>query len=101
MKSKAVRTISVEALLQSIAEAIQFKFPGDPSAPGILVSRLKHGEMYVSIVRFKAAFGKEKVVQYKSRQKTLLAALEDVATQIIADTNVPKNPIDQLRDQLK
>jgi hypothetical protein len=97
---KATKTISIENLLQSIMEAVQFKFPNDPSAPGVLVSRLKNGEIYVSVVRFKAAFGKEKTVQYKAKEKTLGKALENIATQIVSDT-VAKNPIEQLRDQLK
>lgn len=95
-----MRVNTVESLLGLVTEAIQFKFSSDPSSPGVLVSKLRNGETYVSVVRFMAAFGKDKEVAYKAKESTLLAALENVAKQIVADTTVKRNPVEELRVQL-
>lgn len=95
-----MKTQTVESLLGLITEAIQFKFSSDPSSPGVLVSKLRNGEVYVSVVRFMAAFGKDKEVAYKAKETTLLAALENVAKQIVSDNTTKRNPLEELRAQL-
>lgn len=94
------QTLTVESMMGLITDAIQFKFAGDPSSPGLLVSKLKTGEMYVSVLRFKSAFGKDKTVVFKSKNKDLMVALKEVAKQIANDSAVPRNPVDELRAKL-
>lgn len=93
-------SISIESMMDLITDAIQFKFAGDPSSPGLLVSRLKTGEMYVSILRFKSPFGKDKTVVFKAKEKTLKSALANVAKQIATDAVAPRNPVEELKTKL-
>lgn len=95
-----MKSQSVESLMNLITEAIQFKFASDPSSPGLLISKLKTGDRYVSVVRFKSAFGKDKVVAFKAREPSLLEALSNVAKQIANDGANARNPVDELRAQL-
>ena len=87
--------MSIEEMIKLITDAIQFKFKGDKTAPGLTIARLKNGEMYVSVVRFNAPFGKDKRVEYKARNHDLIASLYDIARQI-TNQDVETNPIDQL-----
>jgi hypothetical protein len=87
--------MSIEEMIKLITEAIQFKYSGDKTAPGLTIARLKNGVMYVSIIRYSAPFGKDKQVEYKARNHDLIAALYDVACQI-TDQTMDTNPLDQL-----
>lgn len=97
MKNK--NSFTVEEMIHLVTEAIQFKFKGDKSEPGLTISKLKNGDMYVSIVRFNGYFGKDKSVAFKARGTTLLGALCDVAQQI-TKVEAEENPLEQLSKYL-
>jgi hypothetical protein len=88
---------NIDTLLDLITAAVEFKFSADPSAPGVLVSKLRNGNYYVSVLRFLSPFGKDKEVVFKSENKKLIAALDDIALQIVAKEQLYRNPIDELR----
>jgi hypothetical protein len=93
-----VKEKSIDTLLELITAAVQFKFASDPSAPGVLVSKIRNGNIYVSVLRFMSPFGKDKEVAYKAEEKSLLLALESVALQIVAQDRLYRNPMDDLRE---
>lgn len=97
MKTKSNKP-TVEELIKLITEAVQFRFGDDPTAPGLLVSRLKKGGVYVSVLRFEKPFGAGKKVAYKARAATLPTALRDVAKQIANEGS--NNPLETLRKRL-
>lgn len=100
-KAKPTKSqLSTETLIKSINEAIDFKFPKDMTAPGLLISKLRNGKAYVSVNRFKGPFGQDKEVVCASTQNSLADALKDVAAQIVADDTIARTPVDELRDQL-
>lgn len=86
-------------MITLITNAIQFKFKTDKTAPGLTIAKLKNGEVYVSVVRFNAPFGKERKVEYKSRATDMMTALCDIARQITGEVEV--NPVDQLSRYLR
>lgn len=91
--------LTVESMINSIVEAIQYKFADDKTAPGLTISKLKNEDFYVSVVRFGSYFGKEKMVEYKARGNGLMNVLMQVADQIIQDQE-ETNPIVQLSKHL-
>lgn len=99
-KVKTSKTpMSVSGMINLITDAIQYKFADDKSAPGLTISKLKNGDVYVSVVRFGSYFGKDKMVEYKARSTNLMTSLMDVACQIIEDQE-ETNPIAQLSKHL-
>jgi len=92
---KSTASMSVEGLIALITDAIQYKFKGDKTAPGLTIAKLRNGEMYASVVRFSAPFGKDKMVEYKAAGTSLLSVLYDVAQQIVK-AEVSVNPVDEL-----
>lgn len=87
-----------EKLIELITAAIQFKYKSDPSTPGLLISKLKNGSFYTSILRFQKPFGKEKKVAFKTTSANLDLALEDLAKQVIQDQNhEPMDPLQALK----
>ena len=96
---KSTAAMSVEGLIALITDAIQYKFMTDKSAPGLTIAKLKNGEMYASVVRFNAPFGKDKRVEYKAHGSNLIMVLRSVAQQIV-DGEAIQNPVDQLSHYL-
>lgn len=96
---KVKPVLTVESMINSIVEAIQYKFADDKTAPGLTISKLKNEDFYVSVVRFGSYFGKEKMVEYKARGNSLMNVLMQVADQIIQDQE-ETNPIVQLSKYL-
>lgn len=95
VRAKSVKikpVLTVESMINSIVEAIQYKFADDKTAPGLTISKLKNEDFYVSVVRFGSYFGKEKMVEYKARGNGLMNVLMQVANQIIQDQE-ETNPI--------
>jgi hypothetical protein len=84
-------------MLDLLAKAVSFTFKDDKTSPGITVSQIKDGTWYASAVRYKKAFAKgEKEVAFKARGETSTEALTELAKQIVAATNTPKNPVEEL-----
>lgn len=71
-----------KTILKAVISTVKNKFDTDKTMPGVLISELKNNEHYVSVVRFGNYFGKDKVVEVKSKQKTLRKALLDVLEQL-------------------
>jgi hypothetical protein len=81
MKVQASSTYGVSPfdVLEKLTLALCADFPGDPSTPSVVVSRLKTGESYVSLVRYRERFGDGKFVVLNARAPTLAEALRKLA----------------------
>ncbi len=65
-------SVDITHMLSSLLELHQ----EDPSAPGLLLSKLPDGSIYGALQRFTKPFGKEKVVLAKHRAETLEEVLQ-------------------------
>jgi hypothetical protein len=93
-----MKKLNVEELITLISDAIQFRFSEDPTSPGLLVSRLRKGGIYASVLRYEKAFGQGKKVAYKARGTDLLAVLQELAQKVAEDGS--DNPLQTLRKRL-
>lgn len=91
--------MSTDQLMDKLTSAVSFKFKEDKTAPGVTVSKLKTG-YYCSVVRYTDAFGKGKKVVCKAKGDSLPVALATLAQSFVALSAQPKNPVDELRDEL-
>lgn len=93
-----MKNLSAEKLMDLICNAVSFKYADDQTSPGLTVSKLKNGVYYVSVVRYKRAFGQDKVVAFKAQStSSLVEALTDLAKQVAEDGAQKRNPLDELR----
>jgi hypothetical protein len=92
--------MTTDQLLDKLTDAVSFKFKEDKTAPGVTTSKLAKG-YYCSVVRYDGAFAKGKKVFCSARGDTLPAALKNLATAFVAQSGVPKNPIQELSDLVK
>lgn len=96
-----MKNLSAEKLMDLICNAISYKFADDQTSPGLTISKLKNGIYYVSVVRYKSAFGKDKIVEFKAQSTlSLIDALNMLAKQIVDDGSQKRNPLDELRAQM-
>ena len=86
------------SLIDAIANALRYKFPNDPSAPGLIISKLYNGDNYVSLVRYMEKYGQGKEVLYFQQSPSLIIALKTVATTFLFRYEEDKSPIQQLKD---
>lgn len=91
---------TADVLLDKIAKAVSYAYRDDKTAPGVVVSSLKKG-YYCSVVRYSQAFAKGKQVVCKARGDELKATLRDLATQFVAISDQPKDPVQELGDLVK
>jgi len=92
---------NTQVLLETLTQAIVFKYSDDKTAPGVTVSNLK-GRYYASVVRYDGAFGKGKTVVCHATEDTLPNALQAVAVKFLGTIKqAPKNPVDALGDLVK
>jgi hypothetical protein len=93
-----MKSMNTETMIELVAKALTFKFDKDKTAPGVLVSQLKNGKYYASAVRYKSAFGRDKEVAFKASGETISEAINGLAKMIVAGSEKPTNPVDELRD---
>lgn len=90
---KDTNDLDVEVLLDKLAKAVSFRYPGK-CAPSVIVSWLPNKSWYVSIVRYEESF--EKVVMHKARNTSLLSALKDISEQLLKAVVKERDPLDDL-----
>lgn len=69
-------------LIRLLTETAAQKFPDDPTNAGLVISTLRNGGFYVSIVRYSSAYGRDKTTVCAGRGRTLRAAALDAAKKI-------------------
>ncbi len=85
-------------LLNDLTKAVSYAFRKDATCPGVLVSTLKDGSIYSSVVRYGSEFKSGKKVVCKcvaSDVDTALTGLSDAFLEVL--DSEPVNPIDVLR----
>ena len=84
-------------LLDLLVTAVEYRFPNDPSSPGVIVSKIKNGRYYVSIVRYTEAYGQGKTMIHQATEENLLTALEQITHQFIFLNENKGNPFEELK----
>lgn len=104
------KNISDSELLVKLSAAVSYQFPNDRSTPSVLVSTLKNGKIYTSIVRY----GDFKMVDYSGVKGKLVVcnatgnslneALKDLTRAFFYHIKANKrnlNPIEELANVFK
>lgn len=63
-------------LLDRLLEAVQYVYPDDPCAPGVVCAKLQGGKCYASIVRYLKEVGQEKMVVHQATEMSIENALK-------------------------
>lgn len=69
-------------MLERMIDALCEQFAEDPSTPSVVLSKLKNGQYYGSLVRYTEAFGQGKQVLYKTMEPTLDEVFAALGTQL-------------------
>jgi hypothetical protein len=85
-----------QVLLDTLTNAISFKFKEDGTRPNLTISKLRKG-YYCSVVRYPAA-KKGKVVVCKAEADTLDDALKGVTVAFLIAADHKPDPIQQLAE---
>jgi len=80
---------------------VSFAFKEDSTSPGVVVSSLKDGRVYASVVRYGTKFSKGKQVVCSVYANNLDSAVSKLSESFLANVPVSTNPIDTLRNALK
>lgn len=87
-----------EKLLVALSSAVSYTFKEDAVCPGVLVSTLKDGSIYASVVRYNVD-GKGKKVVCKTNAISIPDAIKQLSKAFLDLPNKrAKNPIDTLSD---
>jgi len=90
----------VGELLDRVSKAIDYKYPDDPTRPGIIFSYIPAKQMfYAGISRYKKAFGKEKYTAFKAYGDSPEEVLTRVADFVVKEKR--PDPIHDLEKMLK
>ena len=92
--------MEIDQLLVKLSKAVSYAFRKDGTCPGVLVSTLKDGDIYVSIVRYGSQFPSGKKIVCKFQASNLKTALLEVSNEFVNEIKLDNNPIDDLRDAL-
>lgn len=65
-------------MLEEIVKKIAENFPDDPSQPSLVLSALKNGKYYGSVVRYTESFGGGKQVTFKTMKDTVDEVLKAI-----------------------
>jgi len=91
-----------ESLLLQLSKAASFAYKADGTCPGVVVSSLKDGQVYASVVRYSAKFPKGKQVVCNVYAGDLDSALVKLSELFLTKVDVPPtNPIETLRATVK
>lgn len=86
-----------DELMDKLIKAVSYKYSEDKTAPGIVVSSLKRGQYYCSVVRYSQAFAKGgKQVVCNARGSDLPATLKELANKFLKIAARPKDPVQEL-----
>lgn len=91
---------SEESLLTQLSAAVSFFYKEDAICPGIVISTLRNGQIYASVVRYNSAWVSHKKVVCHVSKSSLPEALDSLSKLFIDHTNqskAPTNPLDVLK----
>jgi len=74
--------MTVAKLLTKLTKLVQTTYKTDPTDPGVVISRVKTGQIYAAIIRFNKPFGKDRRVAYKTKRNSTVSALTDLINQV-------------------
>jgi hypothetical protein len=92
----------MNTLLSDLSKAVSYAFRTDATCPGVLVSTLKDGNIYASIVRYGNGdgFKNGKKVVCKCNSVDVETAISDLSDLFLLHLGEPDlNPIDSLRNR--
>lgn len=87
---------TTQQLIDTLTQAISFKFKEDGTRPGLTISKLRKG-YYCSVVRYPAA-KKGKQIVCKAEAATLEEALKGVTVAFLVAADHRPDPIQQLAE---
>jgi hypothetical protein len=93
----------LDQLLANLTDAVSYSYLEDATRPGVLVSRLKDGQVYCSVVRYGSKFSRGKHVVCKCTGPDLSTAVATLANDFLAVAlSAPpvKNPLEVLKETL-
>lgn len=90
--------LNTEQLLSHLTEAVSYTYRKDATSPGVLVSSLKDGTIYASIVRYGNSFPKGKKVVCKANGQAIGTVIIKLTGEFLAQVGLEKNPVDSLRE---
>lgn len=87
-------------LVEQITKAISYKYLEDGMRPGLLISVLRNGDYYASVLRFSSDYDNGRKVFFKAQASSLEKTLLALAKKIVSDDKPTKDPIDELKETL-
>ncbi len=90
-----------DQLMVKLTKAVSYRFADDKTAPSVIISELKKGGYYCSVVRYGGPFARDKKVVCKAQGVDLPTALKELATKFVAIAVEPKNPVQELNELVK
>jgi hypothetical protein len=90
--------VNVDKLLKQLSDAVSFQYNTDATCPGVLISKLRDGTYYSSIVRYSNSYAGGKLVVCNARESSLEASLLALSKYFLEADSRAKTPIDDLRD---
>lgn len=89
--------MDIKQLVNKLTKAISYNYRADKTAPGLTISFVRNS-YYCSVVRYKNAFAKDKVVVCKSTAASLETALNDLTKQFLDLHDEAIDPVQELRN---
>ena len=96
--NKFVGKDKTQEMLELVTRAACHLYADDPTCPSIVHSYLRTNVYYLSVVRYRRAYAKDKFIVYKTTNKDLAQGLMSVAAWLSDQAPVKKNPIDALSE---
>ena len=94
------KKMDTNLLFQLTTRAVCHLYAEDPTRPSVVVSFLPNKRFYISIVRYKQRFAKEKSVVYKVEHEDFEEAVKQIADWVSKNKPASKNPLDDLKEFL-
>lgn len=93
----------LDNLLENLSKAVSYTFRKDGTRPGVLVSTLRNGHIYASVVRYGSGegFKSGKMVVCKCTASDVTAAISGLSEQFLNITQPEPNPVDILRTSIQ
>lgn len=93
----------LDQLLDNLIKAVSYTFSKDAIRPGVLISILRDGSIYSSVVRYGSGDGYKsgKKVVCKCTAATVEDAAKGLSSEFLKTIDSKPNPIDSLKELLK
>jgi hypothetical protein len=93
----------LDQLLSGLSKAVSYTFRKDGTRPGVLVSTLRDGSVYASVVRYGSGdgFKNGKLVVCKVNASDVETAIKSLSDEFLKIAQPDPNPIDVLRTLVK